>query len=449
MGSHLIDCYWTKWHLRMRTFVKAIKSQKLRRINAGVLACVILLLLVSTPPVAAQEDTKSKSGYDDIPQFGGPSSVGANLKEDNEYREPLFRIEGIDNSLKPWFDWKGDLNKKFGLSFGLDYSALGQTATDSPGEDSAAGGIFRFFGNWRVIGRYSDNTGSIVYKIENRHRLGTDIAPQNLGFELGYLGITGTAFSDYGWGLTNLYWKQHLKQGRFSFVAGVVDVTDYLNIYGLINPWTSFQNLSFLTDPTIPAPNQGLGAAFGAMATENIYVIGGLADANGDATEWGFDTFFNDHEYFYHAEIGWTSSKDRIYLDNIHLTGWYADERQDAMVADGWGLAFSAAWFVNDTWMPFLRAGYADGGGTLLEKSVGAGIGYYFNESKDLIGFGLNWGQPPDSNLNDQYTAELYYRFQLAQNLAITPDVQLIIDPALNPDESTIWIFGLRARLAL
>jgi porin len=411
---------------------------------------VIMALMLSLAlPAVAEEESQTKSGYEDVPQFGGPSSVGANLKEDNEIRKPFFRIEGIDNALKPWFDWKGDLNKKYGFSFGLDYSALGQMATDSPGEDSAAGGIFRFFGNWTVIGRDSGNTGSVVYKIENRHRLGTDIAPQNLGFELGYLGITGTAFGDYGWGLTNLYWKQRLKQGRFSFVAGVVDVTDYLNIYGLANPWTSFQNLSFVLDPTIPAPNQGLGAAFGAMATENIYVIGGLADANGDATEWGFDTFFNDREYFYHAEIGWTSSKDRIYLDNIHLTGWYADEREDAMVADGWGLAFSAAWFVIDTWMPFLRAGYSDGGGALLEKSVGAGIGYYFNESKDLIGFGLNWGQPPDSNLNDQYTTELYYRFQLTQNLAITPDVQMIINPALNPDESAIWIFGLRARLAL
>ena len=424
---------------------------KRSRIHFTAVLIAVKLLIASVFAVAtvAQESGETKSGYEDVPQFGGPSSVGANLKEDNEIRKPFFRLEGIDKALKPWFDWKGDLNKKYGFSFGLDYSALGQIATASPGEDNAAGGIFRFFGNWTVFGRDSGNTGSIVYKIENRHRLGTDIAPQNLGFELGYLGITGTAFSDYGWGLTNLYWKQRLNQGRFSIVAGVVDVTDYLNIYGLINPWTSFQNLSFIIDPTIPAPNQGLGAAFGAMATENIYVIGGLADANGDATEFGFDTFFNDREYFYHAEIGWTSSKDRIYLDNIHLTGWYADEREDAMVPDGWGLAFSAAWFFNDTWMPFLRAGYSDGGGALLEKSVGAGIGYYFNESKDLIGLGVNWGQPPDRNLNDQYTAEIYYRFQLTQNLAITPDVQLVINPALNPDESTIWIFGLRARLAL
>jgi porin len=412
---------------------------------------VMLFLLALSLPATAQEESQTQSGFEDVHQFGGPSSVGGTLKEDDEVRKPLFRLEGVDRALQPWFDWKGGLDKDYGLSFGLDYSALGQIASASLGKDNAAGGIFRFFGNWTVLGRESGNTGSIVFKVENRHRLGTEVAPQNLGFEAGYLGITGTAFSDYGWGLTNLYWKQRFNQGRISFVAGAVDVTDYVDVYGLINPWTSFQNLVFLTDPTIPAPNQGLGVAFGAMATDHIYVVGGLADANGDPTEPGdwFDTFFNDHEYFYHFEVGWTTSQDRIYLDNIHLTGWYADEREDAQVEDGWGLAFSAAKFINDTWMPFLRAGYSDGGGALLEASVSAGVGYYFEESKDLIGFGLNWGRPPGSGLDDQYTAELFYRFQLTQNLAITPDVQLIINPALNTEENAIWVFGLRARLSI
>ena len=412
-----------------------------------IMALTAILFL----PVFGQEGSNTKSGYEDVPQFGGPNSVGGILIEDDAVRKPWFRLESVDRVLQPWFDWKEGLNRDYGLSFGLDYSALGQIASDSLGKDNAAGGIFRFFGNWTVIGRESGNTGSIVFKVENRHRLGTDIAPQNLGFEVGYLGITGTVFSDYGWGLTNLYWKQRFNQGRISFVAGAVDVTDYLDVYGLITPWTSFQNLSFLTNPTIPAPNQGLGAAIGAMATDNIYVIGGLADTNGDPTEpldW-FDTFFSDNEYFYHFEVGWTSSQDRIYLDNIHLTGWYADNRVKAGVESGKGLAFSAAWFVNDTWMPFFRTGYSDGGGALLKATASAGIGYYFKESKDLFGFGLNWGRPPQSGLDDQYTAEIFYRFQLTQNLAITPDVQLIIDPALNPNESSIWIFGLRARLAL
>jgi len=30
-----------------------------------------------------------------------------------------------------------------------------------------------------------------------------------------------------------------------------------------------------------------------------------------------------------------------------------------------------------------------------------------------------------------------------------TPDIQLIINPALDPTEDSIWVFALRARLAL
>lgn len=391
-----------------------------------------------------------KSGYEEVPQFGGPSSVGAELQETDEVKEPFFRFPKIDQTLKPWFDLKERINRRLGLQFGLDYSALYQVVTESPGEDQAASGIFRFYGSWTMLGRDSGNTGALVYKVEHRHRLGTDITPQELGFEAGSILPTGTMFnqfSSHSWGVTNLYWQQRLLEGRISFVAGQVDVTDYVDIYGLINPLTQFMNLAFSTNPTIPAPNQGLGAAVGAMATDNVYAVGGLADANGDATEAGFDTFFEDHEYFSHIEVGWVSSFERRYFNNIHLTAWHVNEREKAQVPDGWGLAFSATWFINDQWMPFLRAGYSDGEAPLLNASISTGIGRYFAEHRDLLGFGVNWGKPSADGLDDQYTAELFYRLQLAQNLAITPDVQLIINPALNPDEDVIGVYSLRARV--
>ena len=50
---------------------------------------------------------------------------------------------------------------------------------------------------------------------------------------------------------------QHLLDNRLAFVGGIVDVTDYLDVYGLVNPWTDFNNYAFTTNPTIPAPDQG------------------------------------------------------------------------------------------------------------------------------------------------------------------------------------------------
>ena len=119
--------------------------------------------------------------------------------------------------------------------------------------------------------------------------------------------------------------------------------------------------------------------------------------------------------------------------------------------ADGWGVAFSFSRLFEDTWEPFFRAGYAKEGGALWEGSISAGLGYHTRNKGDLLGLGISWGRPSEDTfgpgLDDQYTAEIYYRFQLLKVLTITPDVQLLINPALNPEEDRIWIFGLRARI--
>ena len=72
-----------------------------------------------------------------------------------------------------------------------------------------------------------------------------------------------------------------------------------------------------------------------------------------------------------------------------------------------------------------------------------------FRRNSDLLGLALNWGQPPQEELDAQTTGEFFYRLQLSQNLAITPNLQLLRDPALNQEEDTVWVAGLRVRLTL
>jgi porin len=146
-----------------------------------------------------------------------------------------------------------------------------------------------------------------------------------------------------------------------------------------------------------------------------------------------------------------TSGQNRIYLDNYHVTLWHKDARTEAGKPSGWGVNFSFARFVNDTWMPFLRGGYSDDGDSLLEKSLSGGIGYRLRANKDLLGVGLNWGKPnpnqgaPD---RDQYAAELFYRLLVGKRINLTADLQYLKDPAANPFESSIWVWGLRGRIA-
>ena len=215
-------------------------------------------------------------------------------------------------------------------------------------------------------------------------------------------------------------------------------------------------NLAFSTgSAAIGLPNDGaVGAAFGSMLTDNIYVIGGITDTNGDPTNpfEGFGNFFSDNEYFTSVELGYTTSHQRIIFDNAHVTLWHKDRQVEANVNSGWGAVFSFSRYLNDNFMPFLRGGYADDGGSLLQKSLSIGMGYQTDTLNGLMGLGLNWGEPNEDTfapaLKDQYAIEFFYRVPIGRRLALTGDVQYIKDPALNPNASTIWMFNLRVRAA-
>ena len=427
---------------------------------ASALAALLLgfganALAVETQAFGSQASAvEHAAGYEDLPVFGGTSSVNAQVKTDHLARITPHRFEGLTRRFEPYYDFKAKIKKEHSLAFGADYNALYQAANHSLGEDRAAGGVVRFYGNWRLIGQGTPDTGSLVFKVENRHRLGTDIAPQDLAGEIGYAGLTAIPFSDAGWLLTNLYWQQSVKQNRAEFVAGIVDVTDYVDVYGFVNPWTDFINLAFSTNPTMPAPDQGLGAAVRGSFLKNYYLLAGLADANGDPGDPGdsFDSFFGDHEYFKHIELGWIGSWQNRFSDNIHLTAWQVDEREMAQVDEGWGVAFSFSRKIGNRWLPFIRAGYADGGGAPLDRSVSTGFGYFRQDRSDVLGIGVGWGRPAEktfgAQLDDQYSVEVFYRLQVSSHITITPDLQLLVNPALNPDEDRIWIAGIRVRLS-
>jgi porin len=339
------------------------------------------------------------------------------------------------------------------------------TASDTLADtdDYASGGVFRFSGFWELMGRGTDTTGTFIYLVEHRHGY-ADTTPSEFGIaNLGYVGFIGIPYDDDGWHLTNFYWNQSWQNGQFEAVTGFLDVTDFVDVYALTSPWTDFYNFVFsIGAATMDLPDDAaLGLAAGAWLTDTAYIIGGFEDLNsvpGDPLE-GFDTFWNDHEFFKHIEIGWaTSGWEQYYLDNLHLTLWHADERDEIGVEDGWGAFLSFSHTFGNKWLAFARGGFAEDGGSLLEKSVSVGGGYAPNGiglpgSGQLLGFGANWGQPNSSlfgtGLDDQYTMEMYYRLQVTREFAITPDVQLLIDPALNTEEDTIWVFGFRARLAL
>ena len=387
--------------------------------------------------------------------FGGPDAVENTIEEDARITGAVIK----ERITQPWFDWKAKMQEDHGFSIGIDYSAVGLFSSEkgASGDDNASSGMVRLFGSWDLVGRGTKNTGALVYKVEHRHSY-TDVSVKDFGFDQGYVGLIEPPFSDQGTRWTNLYWRQRLNEGRATITAGLLDATDYLNVYALASPWTGFMNFAFSTgSASMFIPNDATtGIAGGAMLNDNLFLIGGIVNAWTDSTD-PFETvgdFFSENEYFSSIELGWTRSQGRIYQDNMHLTLWHVDESIPAETSGGWGVAFNYSRSLDeDRWMPFIRGGYADEGGTLLQKSLSLGLGYNAFGGRDQLGVAINWGEPNEDSfgpdLDNQFVFETYYRWQLTEQFAITPDIQYLRNPALNPEHDSLWVFGLRGRLAL
>lgn len=412
----------------------------------SILFAVIWILPLIVHAQNPQSDSSKQGG------FGSPDQIEKQMEKDNEPKASFFELGFI----QPYFDFKARLKENTGFGYGLDYSAAYFGASQSLGEKHAASGMVRLYGSWELVGRGSENTGALNFKVEHRHKY-SQIPLSDLGFELGYVGMILPPFNNNNFRLTNFYWRQRFAEGRISLMVGLLDATDYLDVYALASPWMHFSNFAFSTGSEVMyIPNDaGLGIAVGAYITEHIYAIAGITDAGADPTHplKSFETFFSNNDYFTSVEVGWVSKKSRYFFDNVHVTYWHSDGTEVTASPPGWGLSFSGTYFIKDKFLPFLRGGYAKDGGTLLQKSLNVGVGYQAKSGGSLLGFALGWGQPNEnsfgSDLKNQGTFEVFYRVQVSSRFDITPDLQFLVNPALNTNVSSIFMWGIRSRLVL
>ncbi len=416
---------------------------------------LLLVLLCYLPAAFATDSTPTqkehKSNYDNEEGFAAPGSTVRQLEEDDEEKTPALRFEAFDEALKPWFEYKKSLAEESGLQIGFAYTLLHQEVDESlTSEDSATSGIFRVSGKWELLNRGEKNKGQLVFSVDNRAAY-SDLAPGSLGGEAGYIGQTGALFSDVDTILGDFYWSQHLNDGQTGVIVGRYDPNDFFDALGYANPWTSFQNLSILFNTSIALPDWGFGIGAGHWFDDSWYAAASLSDANGVSTKEEFD--FDTDELYKTVEVGWSPSRDQRYLRNVHITLWQVDEREDDGVDDADGVTLGLNWIWDETYMLFSKIGSSDADAPndsqIAERSVTLGGIYYFAKRSDLMGLAYNTSELAAPGLDDQDSLEFFYRLQLAQNLAITPSLQILDDPALNTEEDRITVISLRLRLTL
>mgnify|MGYP001813595891 CR=1 FL=1 len=433
--------------------------------NRHVLALIAPLALAITFPAFGQEDADgapgagdgTKSGYSSINSFGGPEGVTESLRRDDEEKESTFQFDGLQRGLKPYFDWKRGINEDHGVSLGAQFYVLYQDASSSlPGRDSDAfGNIFRFFGKWNVFSRDNGNSGHLEWRVESRQNFGSYQAPGSLGSATGVATLApGFAYADsFDLDIPIVNWTQIFADGRAGYAVGRLAFDVYLDAFPFQTFSRGFLNRSFILNPTMPTTGVGaIGGVVKGFVSDKVWLGAQIHDANAVSGEFDWDTV-EEGEWLKAVEVGYTPSMEQRNAKRIQFTYWEKDERTLAGVSKGSGWGVSAAYRLNDKYFPFVRFGDSDGGGGVAaESAISAGveIAQTFDQTWTI---GAGWAKPSRETfgpgLDNETVLETSYKFQLSQNFSVTPDLQVVFDPANDPSENSVWVVGMRFILTL
>jgi len=411
----------------------------------------------------AQEETKKDSVeyiYKNKNKFNGPNSIAEILKLDNSI-DPYYRVPV--KYTKPWYDWKKKVTEKTGINFGLEYVSLALVATDVIDEENndelTSGGVLHINMSKVLVNRKKGkDQGTFSVKFASRHRYNGDSSPMFHGLdESGYYGLTATGYQHFTFRILELHYGQELFNGRVAAIVGKIDPSNYFNFHGLGIPTKAFINFGSVASGTVNMHNPGFGIGAGVEITKSLYFKMAFTDVYGDLYQDGnfldFGRNFFNGDIQTWAEIGWAPTIDERFSKNFSLTFWRSPSYTSHTgneIEDDLGIAFSSYWLFNEFHMPFFRFGFSRGKAenTFYTKDVQIGYGLNF-KSHDLFGIAFSWAEPNIDGVKDQWTMELFYRYHITSRLALTPDIQWINNPTLNPDKSSIWYFGGRARISL
>jgi len=268
-----------------------------------------------------------------------------------------------------------------------------------------------------------------------------------------------------------LYYRVWLFDDKLELMIGKIDFTGYFDAIEYANDEvTQFLNGAFVDNPAIPFPEYSLGIMATYDFTDDLYLMGGVADAQADCRETGFRTAFHGEDYFFYIlEAGLKARYDSA---NGPLTGTYrvglwndpqpkanSDSVKSYRDDTGFYLSFDQLIYkenseVEDTQGlgTFFRYGYADSKKNDLANFWSVGFQYQgLFEGRDDDVFAAAFGQgffsdSASSTYPADYEAaiECYYSAQIAPWFYVSPNIQYIKNPGGSASVGDAVVLGIR-----
>lgn len=420
-----------------------------------------------TDPASNQSAREAVRYETDNRAIGTPIDVDQDLQ--NSFRQPgaVFTIiEAPAQSLARGKKWLYDkVGLQLGLSYQMQFQSVSGVLNDAP--NSTMLGWLLFEGRWELIDRKGDFKGSFVGALDWRHIIGDTVGTPEVFRNMGSLWLADTVAIPWDPYATSLFWEQWLKKNFLVVRIGQQNAPNIYDFFRFKDPRVSFTGSPYANNPQIiPGPPPGFGASFEMWPIRKpdseLYVVGTLNDMNAPIGKWDWSSL-GKAQFFYGLEVGYNWKRAPNDFDHVHLDLFYADKRDTAPPnfpnKEGWGLKARGT----KQWGNFVLSGSysyttAQGGAlgfTLARHEVSTTVALVtpLNVNGE-IALGAAWTMPNRdipflSTARDQYGLETYWRILLTPNLWVTPGVQAIINPSLNPERDMIGIGQVKFRLVL
>lgn len=381
--------------------------------------------------------------------------IAEELQEEAAPKEPLVQVHPWRWFRSKWLQGAALLERRLGLQVGSSFTTIYQHAAGLDSPNNACVSSLDLYGRWRLVdlGPLGVGTAGVLFRNRSNY---ADLNGNDLSAAIGLpWGISNSGSTGYA-RFNQLWWEQSLLRQMLVVKFGKLDEPSLFDQNRVAaSDARQFLMQSLVHSQTIAFPNNGLGINARYAPSDRVYMTAGFGDANGDPDRAPSDSLssFGKGKYFEAAEVG--VSPDLSALSpagrqgTYRLTGWHV--AQTSTHPTGSGIAMSVDQEVGTGIVPFLRFGYSpdDVFKTSLEVSWGVEAERPFDRITDRAGLAASWGKQTTSSGRDQFAMEAFYRIELVEGVAISPDVELIFAPALQPNRDFVAVLGLRTRLSL
>lgn len=205
---------------------------------------------------------------------------------------------------------------------------------------------------------------------------------------------------------------------------------------------SQFLAMSLINSPAIPFPEQqGLGMDILLQPKEWLDIHMGLYQTNCSDDKFACFSKLSNDAWFSPLEIILKSYIPGLGSGDYRILGFASHNSENR------GLGFSLSFDQQmGSFIPFIRIGFADKDISEFKRFYSFGIEYTspLGRAWDAIGLGFARGLPSDPGRRNESIVEFYWRVQINPLLSLSPDLQLVFDPADNPFTDRLVVLGMR-----